>query len=83
MNKLLADASSYESDRQNEKSARNDDDVANKLNKITKKTSVPMKDRTFSGKRPCQLPTFCRISRERVMPAANTIRQPCDFSSNT
>lgn len=58
VNKLFADAVDYRNYRLIKKSTRYEDDVANKLNKMTKKTAVQMKDRTVSAKDPVSIIAF-------------------------
>lgn len=49
VNELFADEIDYRDYIFIEKSARYDDEVANELKKMTKKSALHMKDRTFSG----------------------------------
>lgn len=58
LNKLFAEAFDYQKDRLIKKSQRNDDNVANKLNKMSKKTAVRMKDQSFSGQAPVSIIVF-------------------------
>lgn len=52
VNELFADDVDYRNCRLIENSSRYDDDMAYKLNRMTKKTAVHMKDQTFSVKDP-------------------------------
>lgn len=55
MSEIYADAIDYRSSLLIKKSFWYVDDVAYKLIKMTKKTAVQIRDRTFSGKDPCRL----------------------------
>lgn len=58
VNKLFADAVDYRNYRLIKKSALYDDDGANELSKMIKKTVVQMKDQTFNAKDPASIIAF-------------------------
>lgn len=58
VNKCFAGIDDYHNCRFIEKSARYDDDVASKLNKMTKITAMQMNNQTFSCKGPVSTITF-------------------------
>lgn len=58
LNELFTEVGGYRNYHLIKKSARYDDNVANELGMMTKKTSVQMKDRTFNGKHPLSIIAF-------------------------
>lgn len=83
MNELLSNAVKYCRYRLSKTSARYDDDVANELNKRTKKTTVQIKDRTFSGRDPVSIIAF--LQNFKTACDACNIHEGTDmrFSSST
>lgn len=57
-NKLFGNVVEYQNCRLTKKSSWCDDDDANELSKMTKKATLQMKDRTFSGGNPTSITAF-------------------------
>lgn len=68
-NMLLVDAVEHQIYHLIRNTVRNKDDVASKLNNMTKKAAVQMKHRTFNGKNHRRWTPSCQTSRRRAMPA--------------
>lgn len=79
MNELFTDPINYRYYRLIKKLVWHSDDMTSELNKMTKKTAMQVKDRTFNESHPVSIIAFYRTSKLPTMRVTSRKERKCCF----